>query len=83
MKLLALAVVARCCTGFYVEGVRPSGVTRCVKALPDLHPEECWGRHACPDTKESAPWYPLAIYCTGGSVPIVVDERTIGCQARH
>jgi hypothetical protein len=23
------------------------------------------------------------IFCTGGSVPIVVDARTVGCQARH
>ena len=23
------------------------------------------------------------IYCTGGQVPIVVDYRTVGCQARH
>lgn len=23
------------------------------------------------------------IFCTGGSVPIVVDARRVGCQARH
>ena len=53
--------------GFYVEGVRPTGETT-LRAEPvdDNTP----GRGAIG----------ARIYCTNGTRPIVVDERTVGCQ---
>lgn len=76
--IIAIAAVAdprraNCPAGWHVEGVRPSGATTCRRAPQidtaedDAHPE--------PD-----PAYGIAIHCTGGTSPIVVDERTVGCQ---
>lgn len=69
----------RCEPGYYVEGVRPSGETRCVEAPTDRGDGECiaGGRCRFADTALS---YPVQLYCTGGAHPIVVDERTVGCQ---
>jgi hypothetical protein len=77
IHVAALAVGLRCCKGYHVDGVRPDGRTWCV------------AKPACPDDSECGsafpdpPRYPVEIHCTGGSVPIVVDERTVGCQMRH
>lgn len=68
---------ATCPSGWAVEGVRPSGASRCVPSPP-------------PNCGEPVPPYDMPcphderellvrIYCTGGSHAIVVDERTIGC----
>lgn len=78
-KLVIAAALAsvQCCKGYTVEGVRPDGRTWCV------------GKLACPDDAlcggdvPDPPRYPLAIYCTNGQIAIVIDERTVGCQARH
>ena len=86
--LIALAVGsfmrpkrAQCPPNEFVEGVRRDGSTRC--ARDDSPPQDCRGARACHPTGEWTYTRPLQIYCTGGSVPIVVDSRTIGCQARH
>lgn len=69
---------ARCDVGEYVEGVRPTGKTRCVR-VPATE-TDCRGARACHPDEEPVYTRELEIYCTGGSVPVVVDERTIGCQ---
>ncbi len=76
--LAVLLAPKRCREGWFVEGVRPSGVTRC---LP-VPPRHC-GEPVPPDNQpcphdDRVEW--RAVYCTGGSKPIVVDERTVGCQ---
>src|SRR5688572_6018254 len=82
--LIAVSVIrptsAACPRGHYVEGVRPSGETRC---LPVPAPSRgCAGSRACPDGPPYRTQLPLQIYCTGGAIPIVVDERTVGCTRR-
>jgi hypothetical protein len=72
---------ATCPTGWSVEGVRPSGRTQC-RPVPPAH---C-GEPVPPDNKpcprdERA--IRLEIYCTNGQQPIVVNERTVGCQQSH
>ncbi len=62
------------------EGVRRDGSYAC---WGPLEPKGC-GEPVGPDIPCRRP--PITrgrIHCTGGSVPIVVDERTVGCQARH
>lgn len=79
---------ASCPPGSYVEGVgqgvaRPRGSTHCA-AVPDPErPEEdCRGARACHGRPPR--WtIPMQIVCTNGQDPIVVDDRTVGCQARH
>ena len=82
--LLAAAVIrptrARCPAGFFVEGVRPSGTTQCLPVGPPS--PSCAGAVICPDTPGPAHGIPIQIYCTGGSIPIVVDGRTVGCTMR-
>ncbi len=62
---------ARCTRGFYAEGVSMDGKTTCRQSPPLAWPDE---RYFPAET------YPMQIYCTGGSRPIVVDHRTVGCQ---
>ncbi len=60
----------RCPSGWYAEGVRPSGATTCRRApINDITP---------PTGAIDA-----LVYCTGGSLPIVIDHRTVGCNRRN
>lgn len=75
---------ARCADGFYVNGIRPSGVYECRRA-PGGNPLYD-GAAGYPDRTVDRPgWYRSRIYCTGGSRPIVVlaqrdrDARVVGC----
>ena len=79
--LFVLAVMLgpkRCRAGWYVEGVRPTGIARCRPSPPAGCGEPVPPfNQPCPmDTRSE----PMAIYCTGGAVPVVVDYRTVGCQ---
>lgn len=77
--LFVLAVLLspkRCRDGWFVQGVRPSGATTCEQAPPPRCGEPVPPyQQPCPASSS----YPMAIYCTGGSRPIVVDYRTVGC----
>ncbi len=74
----------RCPGSLYVEGVRPSGVTRCVVPPPGRGDAECIHRHGDCDFDDRAFSFPVAIYCTNNQVPIAGDDgRTVSCQARH
>jgi hypothetical protein len=68
---------ATCPPCWYLDsGIRPSGLFRCV---PDLVRDPAGSIDAAlqpPGAIEGM------IYCTGGSVPIVVDYRTVGCTRR-
>jgi hypothetical protein len=68
-----------CPEGWYVEGIRPTGRYRCRprSLLPD-HPAR---GHERDDPDDPATWHEIhgAIYCTGGSFPIVVSARVVGC----
>lgn len=66
---------ATCPPGMYAEGVRPSGETSCVASPPPGCEEPVGTWYACPEPRR----FPTRIHCTGGSRPIVVDERTVGC----
>lgn len=73
LAVLAVASVvqprrARCPGGMYVEGVRPSGSFEC-RVAPRFE------RDIPPDVEIAG-----RIYCTGGSRPIVVDSKTVGCM---
>jgi len=57
---------------WYVEGIPRSGVFTC-KRTPTGHEN---------DSPERPGRITSRIYCTGGSLPIVVDFRTVGCQRR-
>ncbi len=59
-----------------LEGVRATGRTQCLSVEPDY---DCSGGRAC---HGHAPRWrvPMQIHCTGGTAPIVVDERTVGCM---
>ncbi len=70
----------RCPGSLYAEGVRPSGVTRCVVPPPGRGQNECIHRHGDCDFEDRAFSFPVAVYCTGGAHPIVVDSQTVGCQ---
>ncbi len=71
---------AQCPRGWSLnEGIRRDGSFACWGPL-----ERGCGEPVGPDIPCKRP--PITrgrIYCTGGSVAIVVDERTVGCQARH
>lgn len=71
---------ATCPAGYYVEGIRPSGSTLCRRS--ETGGPDCAGAAACPDIEIDRHPIPLQIYCTGGSTPIVVDARTVGCTRR-
>jgi hypothetical protein len=64
--------------GWYVEGVRPTGET-VVRPSPPPNCEEPVPPHdgPCPpDDREIG----VRVHCTGGTRPIVVNERVVGCQ---
>jgi hypothetical protein len=67
---------------WYFEGIRPDGETT-LKPNPPLGCGEPTGTAAeqrpCPDDHRAIG---ARIYCTGGSVPIVVDDQTVGCTRR-
>ena len=75
-----LPPVAKCAPGWYVEGVRPNGLTTCVYAPPG----GCGDAAGTPAEQMACVYeekrYPIGVHCTGGAHPIVVDERTVGCQ---
>lgn len=72
---------ATCPAAWYAEGVRPSGETTCRPAPPPNCGEPTGEYTApCPDDERELQ---REIYCTGGTQPIVVDSRTVGCQPRH
>lgn len=67
-----------CERGWYLEGVRPTGYTQCRPVPPAYcgEPVPPFNKPCPKDTRTQA----IVIYCTGGSLPIVVDSRTVGCQ---
>jgi hypothetical protein len=68
---------ATCPRGWTIDGVRPTGVSRCTPAPPPNCGEPVPPyNQPCPDDARELP---MRIWCTGGSRPIVVNERTVGC----
>jgi len=71
---------ARCPDGTYVEGVRPDGSTTCVTRPPrgcDEPAGTAAEQRPCVFRERRVP--ERGVHCTGGSRPIVVDKRTVGC----
>lgn len=69
LVVLAVCAITRtqrisCPAGFYVNGVRETGASECIRD----------------SETPSSTGFRVRIYCTGGSIPIVRDGRTIGCQ---
>lgn len=70
---------ASCPVGWYVNGIRPTGSFEC-RPIPIGNPDYdgTWGK---PDRSIERPGAILGrLYCTGGTHPIVRNERTVGCQ---
>lgn len=68
----------RCPHGWWVNGVRPSGAFECRKT-----PRSIVTPSAAEVHEIDSDWMIAGdLYC-GEQLPIVVDERTVGCQARH
>lgn len=61
---------ARCPSSWHHEGVARDGTYHCVPSLVG----DGW------DAPQPPGRIGGEIYCTGGTVPIVEDERTVGCQ---
>lgn len=81
---LARPVAATCVPGFYVNGVRPSGVYEC-RRVPGGNPLYD-GAAGYPDRTVDRPgWYRGRVYC-GARRPIIVlarrdaEARFVGCQ---
>jgi len=73
---------ARCPVGFDLRtGVRSDGRFACwPHPVGDPRYDGTWGR---PERSVQPPWViESQLYCTGGTRPIVVDARTVGCQRR-
>ncbi len=70
---------AECRPGWYVNGVRPSGQTECIKAPSGNGSNECIPGGACTFI-DNADRYPIAVTCTGGTSPRVITERSVGCR---
>lgn len=65
-----------CPKAWYVEGVQPAGDYACVKTPAR---NVCDTKAGCAGDEPRDPRLRSRIYCTGGSVPVVVDDRTVGC----
>ena len=78
MWFVALALFGRCPHGFWVAGVRPSGSFTC-RPTPITRGDRC--RTECDD---GTPDVELTgrIRCTGGTVPIVINEHAVACVRR-
>lgn len=74
---------ARCASGYVlIEGVRIAGPEVGSYVCEKAPPPNC-GEAAGPFEGVPCPTaarYRSRIYCTGGAIPIVVDEKTVGCQ---
>jgi hypothetical protein len=70
---------AHCPPRWHNNGIRPSGAFMCTRN-PVGDPNWYWGLHR-PDRSTVPPGVLRGhIYCSGGTRPIVVDDRTVGCQ---
>jgi hypothetical protein len=81
--LLAAMVVeptrARCPAGWYVNGVKPTGRFECLR-VPGGNPLYD-GAGGWPNRAIDYPGSLRGrIYCTGGTHPVVVNYRVVGCQ---
>jgi hypothetical protein len=70
---------ARCPERWHNNGIRPSGFFVCTRnPIGDPDWDGTWQR---PDRSVVPAGFLVGIiYCTGGMRPIVVDDRTVGCQ---
>ena len=75
--LLAPAI-ARCPPGWYVNGVRPSGIYECRPVLgrPERDISDARARLESGDSRAITG----RLRCTGGDSPVVIDSRTVGCR---
>lgn len=68
---------ARTPEGWYVNGIRPDGRYE-VRMAPILREKKC--SPSCVNPDEPDLHYRSRIYCTGGSRPIVINHRRVGCS---
>lgn len=90
LLLLLIALVrqpsiANAPPGWHVHGVRTDGSYEFMRAPTEQQPGKGPG---CPTNNACVSNEPLRrvhsrVYCTGASVPIAVNYRVVGCQARH
>lgn len=70
---------ATCPRSWYVEGVPPSGRTRCILAPPGRGENECTVGGYCGPWREPLVALPMRICCDQGTSPRVLDDRRIYC----
>jgi len=71
---------AACPEGWYLaSGIRTSGRFECLPS-PPRDEYDCTADPVCPQPAGEEIGVAAQIVCTGGSHPIVVDFRTVGCQ---
>lgn len=70
---------AMCPAGWYLNGVRPSGQYECRRA-PVGDPLYDGAGGYSDRTVDRPGWLVGQVWCKRGVRPIVVDERTVGCQ---
>jgi hypothetical protein len=73
------SVIRHCDRGYYVDGVSPTGNYRC-HVIPKRQLIEDTPPYTSKDLPGEDFEYHSHIYCTGGSMPIVVNFETVGCQ---
>ena len=71
--------VISCARGYWLEGVRPNGVTRCIKDDFVDPSKECKREGDPCGPWPDAPWYPVRVWCKGGSAPSAVDDKLARC----
>jgi hypothetical protein len=79
-SMATYSTTGHCPDGWWVNGVRPTGLYSCRPR--SLLPDRPSRGHEQDEPDDPAADHEICnqIYCTGGSHPIVVDFRTVGCQ---
>ena len=79
LLMLERADHVRCAPGYYVNGVRRSGVSQCIRA-PRPGEAECAPGKPCDDIgSDDAPRYTVRVVCERGSEPRVVGAGELVC----
>jgi len=72
--------IVKCPDGWYADsGVRRSGAFSCARTIVGNPDND--GVNGHPEQGVQSPARLLGkVYCTGGALPIIVDQQTVGCS---
>ncbi len=73
---------AACPQGYWVNGIRPSGITDCIEVPgPDTADTDCGKQGRCSGNGPALARLPLAIHCPSGRIAVVTKApREVGCR---